>query len=129
MARLSLATAEQAQRAADASAMEARETAAQALFYEGLYWLQSGNMGSRDGDLKIDAWTNAYQAFDASLNVLDAGDDPRIDRLSLPELVRYGRRFVNYCSGVGQADSETATTEVRDFYMRSIQMPPCRVAN
>ncbi|HCK85285.1 MAG TPA: hypothetical protein DHW63_12440, partial [Hyphomonadaceae bacterium] len=117
----SLKQAEEARSEAESAALEARRTAAQASFYEGLYWLRTANeRATALGGDRLRQWATAAESFNRGLNTLGALEGT-IEGQDLRELLSYGRKITFYCAGLGSMD--TASYPDAHVYFTQRQMP------
>jgi tetratricopeptide (TPR) repeat protein len=96
-----------------------RERYAEALLYEGVFYLRLGQQQSRRPD-RMQSWSRSIQRFEAG-NGEVLPERPLIEpeQVNLQDLLHYGERYVRRCTGLGFSDPERASEEVRQFFRRT----------
>jgi hypothetical protein len=68
----------------------------------------------------MQSWSRSIQRFEAG--GAEAGSAPPViepDQIILQDLLHYGERYVRRCTGLGYADPERASEDVRRFFRRT----------
>jgi TIR domain len=104
---------------------EAQETAAGALFYEGIYWLRVAFESDRQ--FRTESLSKAEGAFARGLRAIGS-EDAEIGEgsVSLEGVLRYGRRYAIHCSGRRAAGPGDAESEgPRQYFSRALGLATC----
>lgn len=113
------------------SELEARRTAAKALFYEGLYWFRSAE-ASGPGEIRSANYSKALRRFEDGRKLLDGtdatlkaeGELAYLGDVSLKAVLSYGQRFVQLClTKADPGHGERAPENVPEFFVKSLNAP------
>jgi tetratricopeptide (TPR) repeat protein len=95
-----------------------RERFAEALLYEGVFYLRLGQQQQRRHE-RMQSWSRSIQRFEAGGAEVTPEAVIEPGQVNLQELLHYGERYVRRCTGLGFSDPERAPDDVRKFFRRS----------
>jgi tetratricopeptide (TPR) repeat protein len=97
---------------------------AEALLYEGMYWLRRGQRDRNMNERKV-SWSQSIRAFNRGTaekqgeQIITSTVGAKQVSLDLGALLAYGHRYVLKCNQLNAEDFDTAPPEVKEFYRLS----------